>query len=226
MVVYSSIPAIAAATCVILSIASIQKRKYIVQLIILFLFFTPFYYTTAWSYWKSNFYDVAPEQSSAVIENGFVKGIKTNTFYRDLYEWISTTSQAYSKKDDYIISYVSSPMVHMIARRRPATDDSYHAFDLLQYNHFERVIEFMKSRKRKPQMAYVFEAMPALLSINRGNPPVIVWQHKQISFPSDDPISRYVLANMTMVEKFTVSEEFSLYVWCFVDKESAYILKK
>jgi tetratricopeptide (TPR) repeat protein len=185
------------------------------------LFFAPFYYTTAWSYWKSNLYDVAPEQSSAIIENGFGKGINTNQVYKNLYEWISTTSNAYSKKDDYIISYVSSPMVHMIAQRRPATDDSYHAFDLLQYNHFDKVIEFIKSHKRKPQIAYVFEAMPALASLNIGNPPMIVWRDKQISFPSDDPLSRYVLANMTMIDSFMISNEFSLSVRCFIDNASA-----
>jgi len=32
----------------------------------------------------------------------------------------AATSQAYSNNDDYIISYVFTPMVHMIARRRPA----------------------------------------------------------------------------------------------------------
>ena len=48
------------------------------------------------------------------------RALKPIKIYKDLYEWISATSQAYSNKDDYIISYVVSPMVHMIAQRRPA----------------------------------------------------------------------------------------------------------
>jgi len=67
-------------------------------LAILILFFSPFYYTTAWSDWKFTLFDVAPEQASAEIETGFGKGIKTNQVYKNLYEWISATSQAYSGK--------------------------------------------------------------------------------------------------------------------------------
>ena len=68
---------------------------------------------------------MAPEQANVEIEQGFGKGIKTNQVYKDLYEWISATSQAYSNKDDYVISYVVSSMVHMIAQRRPALEDSW-----------------------------------------------------------------------------------------------------
>ncbi len=197
---------------------TIKKRVYLVKLAILILFFAPFYYTTAWSDWKFTFFDVAPEQANVEIETGFGKGIKTNQIYKDLYEWISTTSQAYSNKDDYIISYVVSPMVHMIAQRRPALDESFISFADFPEDYYHKAMEFMKNRGRKPQLAYVFEAMPVLLPVNLEDP-ARIWHGKQFSFPSGDPISQYVLANMTQIESFPISNELS--VRCFLDNASA-----
>jgi hypothetical protein len=217
-VLHSSIPAIAAIGCSIMSMEAIKKKVRLVQLAILVLFFAPFYYTTAWADWKFTFFDVAPEQANVEIETGFGKGIKTNQVYKDLYEWISTTSQAYSNKDDYVISYVVSPMVHMIAQRRPALDDTFISFDGFPMDYYSKAIEFMKDRGRKPKLAYVFEAIPALR-------PVIledyrrVWWDKQFSFRSGDAISQYVLANMTQIESFPISNELS--VRCFLDNASA-----
>ena len=48
-VLHSSIPAVAAMACAIMSMETIKKRVYLVKLVILILFFAPFYYTTAWS---------------------------------------------------------------------------------------------------------------------------------------------------------------------------------
>jgi tetratricopeptide (TPR) repeat protein len=216
-ILHSSIPAVAAMACMILSMKAVKKRVYLVQLAILIMFFAPFYYTTAWSDWKFNLFDVAPEQANAEIEIGFGRGIKTNQIYKDLYDWISKTSQAYSNKDDYIISYVSSPMVHMIARRRPALDESFLSFVVFPENYFSKAIEFMKTRGRKPKLVYVFEAMPALYTINLEEP-LRVWQGKQFSFPSGDPISQYVLANMTLIDSFPITQALS--VRCFLDNSS------
>jgi hypothetical protein len=218
VVLNASIPSIASMACAILSMETMRKRTYLTQLSILVLFLAPFYYTTAWSDWKFTFFDVAPEQANVEIETGFGRGIKTNEIYKNLYEWISATSQAYSNNDDYIISYVSTPMVHMIARRRPALSLSNIAFNELPDDYFDKLMEFMKSRKRKPQMAYVFEAMPVLVPVSLENP-ARIWQEKQFSFPSDDPISRYVLANMTMIESFPISNGLS--VRCFLDHATA-----
>ena len=220
VVLHVSIPSVAAIACIILSLETIKKRTHLVQLAILILFFFPFYYTTAWSDWKFTFFDVAPEQANAEIETGFGRGIKTNEIYKNLYDWIRKTSQAYSNKNDYIISYVSTPMVHMIARRRPALSLSNIAFNELPDDYFDNLMELMKRRKRKPQVAYVFEAMPVLVPISLENP-ARMWQEKLFSFPSDDPISRYVLANMTMIESFQISDEYSLSVRCFIDNTSA-----
>ncbi|PKN39080.1 MAG: hypothetical protein CVU62_02460 [Deltaproteobacteria bacterium HGW-Deltaproteobacteria-2] len=214
----SSIPAVAAMTCIILSLETIKKRAYLVQLTILILFFAPFYYSTVWTDWKFLFFDVAPEQANAEIETGFGKGIKTNQIYKNLYNWISTTSQAYSNKDDYVISYVASPMVYIIARRRPALDESHISFAEFPEDYYHKTMEFMKTRRRKPKLVYVFEAMPALYTINLEEP-LRVWQGKQFSFPSDDPISQYVLANTTLIDSFPITQELS--VRCFLDNASA-----
>ncbi|PKN39079.1 MAG: hypothetical protein CVU62_02455 [Deltaproteobacteria bacterium HGW-Deltaproteobacteria-2] len=216
-VLHSSIPAIAAMACVILSMETIKKRIYLVKLAILILFFAPFYYSTAWSDWQYTFFDVAPEQANAEIEAGFGKGIKTNQIYKNLYDWISTTSQAYSNKNDYIISYVSSPMVHMIARRRPALQDPIISFIEEPEYYLHMTMEFMKTRGRKPKLVYVFEAMPALVPIALEEP-LRFWQDKQFSFPSGDPISQYVLANMTLIDRFSIAEGLS--VRCFLDNDS------
>jgi hypothetical protein len=187
-------------------------------LAILILFFAPFYYATAWFDWKYTHLDVAPEQANVEIETGFGKGIKTNQVYKDLYGWISTTSQAYSNKDDYVISYVVSPMVHMIAQRRPALDDTFISFSGFPMDYYNKAIEFMKDRGRKPKLAYAFEAVPALMSFTLEDPKRF-WQGKQFSFPSGDPISQYVLANMTQIGSFTISNELS--VRLFLDNGSA-----
>jgi len=126
-----------------------RKKTFLTQLAVLVLFLAPFYYTTAWFDWKFTFFDVAPEQANVEIENGFGKGIKTNEIYKNLYDWIGRTSQAYSNQDDYIISYVTTPMVHMIARRRPALSLSNIAFNELPDDYLDKLMDFMKRHKRK-----------------------------------------------------------------------------
>jgi len=184
-VLHSSIPVVAAMACTILSMETIKKRVYLVKLTILILFFVPFYYTTAWADWKFTYFDVAPEQANVEIEEGFGKGIKTNQVYKDLYEWISATSQANSNKDDYVISYVVSPMVHMIAQRRPALDNTWISITHYPDDYYNKEIEFMKDRGRKPQLAYLFEAIPVLQPVDLKDP-TRIWLGKEISFPSGE----------------------------------------
>jgi hypothetical protein len=216
-ILYSSIIAVAAITCLILSMETVKKRTYLAQLAILLLFFAPFYYSTAWSDWKFTFFDIAPEQMNAEIETGFGRGIKTNQIYKNLYEWISATSQAYSNKDDYVISYIVSPMVHMIAQRRPALDESHINFAEYPEDYYDKSIELMKCRRRNPKLVYVFESIPALQPIDLKES-LRLWQDKQISFPSNDPITRYVLANMTQIDSFPLAEDLT--VRCFIDNSS------
>jgi hypothetical protein len=108
-------------------------------------------------------------------------------------------------------------MVHMIARRRPALQDPIISFIEEPEYYLHMTMEFMKTRGRKPKLVYVFEAMPALVPIALEEP-LRVWQDKQFSFPSDDPISQYVLANMTLIDSFPIAEGLS--VRCFLDNDS------
>jgi len=111
-------------------------------------------------------------------------------------------------------------MVHMIAQRRPALDDPWISFAQVPEDYYNKAIEFMKNRGRKPQLAYVFEALPALRPVTLEDP-ARIWLNKEFSFPSSDPISRYVLANMTLIESFPISNKFKLSVRCFLDDASA-----
>jgi hypothetical protein len=106
----------------------------------------------------------------------------------------------------------------MIAQRRPAMDDTYLPFTGFPADYYHKSMEFMKKRGRKPQLAYVFEAWPALQPVSLENP-ARFWQSKRFSFPSGDPISQYVIANMTLIESFPISTELS--VRCFIDNASA-----
>lgn len=214
-VLHSSIPVIAAVVCLFLSDKTIEKRPYLVKFMILLFFFAPFFYSTACSDWKFTFFDVTPDQASVEIDKGFGKGIRTNQAYRELYTWIYITSEKYSHNNDYIISYIVSPMVHMIAGRRPALDDPFISFSEVPLDYFEKAVEFMKQGRREPRMAYVFEGMPALLPQKDGS---FGWFNKQFSFPSDDPISRYVVENMVPVDEFKLSNESK--VKCFIDRAS------
>jgi hypothetical protein len=81
----------------------------------------------------------------------------------------------------------------------------------------------MKDCGRKPKLAYVFEAMPGLTPITLEDPKRI-WYNKQFTFPSGDPISQYVLANMTQIESFPIPNKLS--ARCFIDNASARILEK
>ena len=124
-VLHSSIPAVAIIACLVLSDACIGKRSYMEKLVVLTLILAPFYITTSLHAWNFTFFDVEPKKANATIEEGFGKGIRTNDVFKNLYDWIRVTSDHYTKKDDYILSYVRSPMVHMIAKRRPALDESF-----------------------------------------------------------------------------------------------------
>jgi len=75
----------------------------------------------------------------------------------------------------------------------------------------------MKNRGRDPKLVYVFEAMPALQPVTLKES-MRLWQGKEISFPSDDPITKYVLANMTLTDSFTIQD--GLTVRCFLDNAS------
>jgi len=215
-VLQCSIPAVAAIAIAIIYVRNIYKQTYTIKLLILIMFFAPFYIATGWADWSFSFFDVSPRQANVTIEEGFGTGIKTNRVYYGLYGWIRSTSEKYTDKDDFIISYVVSPMVHMIAKRRPALDDTFISFGEVPMGYYDKSISKMKERNRYPKLAFVFESMPALapISLKDGK---YGWFGKQFVFSpqSHDPISRYVLDNMKLKERYQLYE--GIVVRCFVD---------
>jgi len=123
--------------------------------------------------------------------------------YKKLYDWIYTNAEKYTKEEDFIISYYLSPMVHMIAKRRPALERDYIDF-ALPFRYYKNAMARMIECGREPRMAFVFESVPKLLawSMDRnaeyGVPP------KVFSFPSgaEDPISRYTIQHMSLLDAF------------------------
>jgi len=220
-VLHCSIPAISAVVCMTLSKKILGMKSYIEKTIILVIFLAPFYASTALFDWNFSFFDVAPAQASVEIDRGFGKGIRTNHIYKNLYNWIDMTSEKYSDKDDYIISYITSPMVHMIARRRPALDECFIDFMEVPADYYDNAMEFMRKANREPRLVYVFEAIPAIVKISENNSGPI-WFNKQFAFPGKDPISRYVFENMLPIDSFRINDQFI--VRCCIDR--SYILEE
>jgi hypothetical protein len=217
-VVFSGIPATAALASVILYHKRIHMCSSSVKLFILILIFLPYYYAIAWSDWKSTWFDVFPEKADVTIEKGFGKGLRTNNVYYNLYEWVTITSEKYTKKGDFMISYVVSPMTHMIAKLRPSLDYSWISLHNIPFETLDKSITLMKKRGRFPKIAFVFESMPALYPISlKGDR--YAWLGKQFTFPSSqDPLSRYIRGNMTFVDAFKLYK--GNFVRCFVDNEA------
>lgn len=218
-VLHSSIPVIAAFACVVLYKQDEGREKsYFVNLLILVISLAPFYFTTALSDWEFTFFDVKPSQANYQIAKGFGRGIQTNSTYLNLYNWIMDTAQNYSKEDDYIISYIVSPMVHMITQRRPALDDTFVSFGEVPMDYYEESIEVMEKTGRNPSMVFVFEGMAALWPVSMKDNKYR-WFGKQFDFNSraKDPISRYILKNMYFLDEFKINEQ--LIVKCFVDNK-------
>ena len=212
---YSSIPIITAFALIILSEKNIRGRTYASKLITLIIILAPFYYTTALADWEFTFFDKAPQDISIVIKNGFAKGIKTNKLYAYLYEWIGKTSEAYSTKNDFIISYVVSPMTHMIAKRRPAMDESWVAPGQFSSDYYKRAIKQMKEKSREPKLAFVFEMMPLLYPASFGNGYSL--RGKQMNFKSDtNPVTQYIKENMRLLQQIKITDDTM--IRCFIAK--------
>ena len=71
----------------------------------------------------------------------------------------------------------------------------------------------MKERGRYPKIAFVFESMPAFYPVSLKENK-FTWFGKQFTFPSKDPISRYVIENMRLLEEYKICEGNT--VRCFV----------
>jgi hypothetical protein len=212
-VMYSSIPVIGGISILILCSEKVETKSYLRNLLILLIFFAPFYYSTAWSAFRNTGYDVSPEQTNVEIDKGVGKGIRTNVVYRDLYNWIYKTAEKYTTKDDYIISYIVSPMVHMITKRRPALDDSWIQINELPPEYCETAITQMKKRGREPKIVFVFDRKPQLYPGGFLKEPKYLWFRQEISPPFSDFISKYVSEHMHLINKFRIYD--GIFVCCY-----------
>jgi hypothetical protein len=232
-VLYSSIPVVGCIGILILSLENVRARSYFARFIILLIFFAPFYYSTAWSVSRHSGYDVSPAQVNAEITEGVGRGIRTNAVYARLYDWIRFTAGRYTTKDDFIISYVVSPMVHMITKRRPALGESWIDLHNFTPEYLKTAITHMEKSGRDPKIVFIFDRRPALLPVIRLQEPiyfwwkepvdfglkqtVYLWSDQEISAPSSDPISQYVAGHMHLVDTLRLYDD--VFVYCFLRNE-------
>jgi len=214
-VLHSAIPAMAAFVVLLLHNMEIKGRALWLKFAIIVFALAPFYYTTSWADWQFTHFDVVPKQADTVIKKGFGKGIKTNRVYAKLYDWIDKAAAKYSDKDDFMISYIVSPMSHMIAKRRPALNHTFISFVLRHPMTYKNAVIKMKEQDREPAVAFIFERMPWLLpvSFEKGT---VKWPQKQFLFKyAKDPISTYIKNNMELAGKFVVSKKNDHIISCY-----------
>ncbi|MGD0276322.1 MAG: hypothetical protein ABSB79_09760 [Syntrophales bacterium] len=211
-----SIPLVGAMSILILSHKKKAPSHYLVQFLILLMLFAPFYSSTARFNWLFTCFDVAPKDANAEINDGFCRGIKTNTVYKNLYVWLETMADKYTQKDDFIISYTCTAMVHMITKRRPALDESAIDFWIYPPEYYEAAINKMKNGKREPAMAFVFETTPAFLSPDLEGGNYYYMYMKLIHIPSNDPVTKYIAGNMRPVDEFRTADGVN--VRCYIRK--------
>jgi len=167
LILHCAIPTVTAITIVIINLEQIRRRSNAFRLLILAFAFTPFYFTTACSDWNFTYCDVKPRHANAEITVGFLKGIRTNSEYKQINDWIRKNTTTYSSDDDFIISYILSPMVYMIAKRRPAIEESFLGPpEKWGIKYYPLLVEHMKASNRLPALAFVFDNSPALNTIN------------------------------------------------------------
>jgi hypothetical protein len=205
----TAIPAVAAIYLFFESKISHPKFRQIISIIIISLLLGPFYYTTARHDWEFTFYDVRPEYANVRIDKGFGGDIYTNQLYLKLYNWLIANANYFTHPDDYAISYLVSPMVHMITGLRPSLDDTFIYFGKPK-SYFDKCIQKMIQRRREPKIAFIFERWPM---IEGGSE---IFRPKEFDFlTSDDPISIYIKTHMTPASTFKISDDNI--IRCYVD---------
>ncbi|MBC2716499.1 MAG: hypothetical protein HF978_14435 [Desulfobacteraceae bacterium] len=219
---YYSIPAVTAMAFVVINNQQIHLKSVFVKLLILIFLFTPFYYTTSMTDWEFTYFDVRPKDMTTTIQSGFGKGIRTNEAYSRIYNWIRTTSDKYTKEHDFMISYTTTAMAHMITKRRPSLDKSFINYSSVSIEYLTNAVDKMIRSVRQPEIAFVFESPPSLLR-SLTNKDMYGWVGKCFQFSTaTDPLSIYIKTNMKYVENFRFSPNND--VKCFVDKKNERLL--
>jgi hypothetical protein len=210
----SAIPAVAAIAYMLTLHLKNMKYQPTAIIVTLILLLGPFYYTTARSDWDFTLFDVQPKQANVQINTGFGRGIYTNQIYVKVYDWLIANAKTFTHPDDYAISYIVSPMVHMITKLRPSLDDTFISFEK-PLNYYEKCIEKMEQRGREPKIAFIFERCPMLqpVSLQKGT---VNFPPKSFNFiSSQDPISIYVKTHMIQASVFKISKDHI--IRCYVD---------
>jgi tetratricopeptide (TPR) repeat protein len=230
-ILQSSMPAMALFSLVFLTYTRSRAKSLAYNALVLVMIVAPFYSFIIFNNWMYNYADVLTEDINAEIDKGFGQGIKTNKIYKGLYDWIATTTETYTKPNDFIISYVNSSMVHMIAKRRPSLDDSFIQFIEVPYSYYENALMKMYEFKREPRLVFIFYSQPQIVPYNPKNVDDVniikpgskyFWTRKQIVslIPGQDPITDYVINHMYFLEKYNIGN--GVYALCYIDNlESA-----
>ena len=221
----SSMPAMALFSIVFLAYSRSKAKSLGYNALVLVTILAPFYGSIIYNNWMYNYADVLTKDINAEIDKGFGKGIKTNNIYKGLYDWITTTAETYTKPNDFIISYVNSPMVHMIAKRRPSLDDTFIDYtEEVPHGYYKDALMKMHKLKREPRLVFIFYSMPVIMAINpqytdetginRNN---YGWSERQIEFlfPENDPITDYVVNHMYYLEKYNIC--IGIDALCYID---------
>ena len=216
-ILYSAIPGTAGLTIYFLNYPANHRKSLFSKLLLIIVILMPIYCSTIEHDWEFTAFDVSPGQMDVTIEKGFGKGIKTNELYGKLYEWIEKNADTFAEPNDFLLSYVVSPMTHMITRLRPSLDDSY--IDMtIPASHCQSSIQSMERKGRNPKIAFIFERMPLLIPVSTKKDTVVTFLKKQLDFPSSqDPISSYVKTHMTPASEFNISNDNI--IRCYVDKQ-------
>lgn len=204
---HTSIPIVAAGVLALTGSGMFSSTPRIYKWVFLIALLFPFYLADAKSDWDFTYFDAKPRHLNAVLDRGFGKGIKTNLLYKRLYDWVLDTSHRYTRQDDFIISYITSPMVYMIAHRRPALDHTFTDFYSRPPEFFEDSIKKMIRMGKRPAAAYRFDRYPALRPMGKAMNRYTFFL-RQTDLYIDDPITRYVNANMVCVERIMLGGDF------------------
>ena len=213
-----SIPAAVTISFFFISGTDNRSKPILTRFAVLVFLLLPFYYTTAWADWRFTYFDVSPVQASSEISQGFGKGIKTNPIYARLDGWIRDITEKFSDKDDFMISYIRSPMPHMIAKRRPSLDDTFVDFFSRSPEVYQEAIRIMKAERREPAIAFVFERMPVLLPVSLEEGTYRLPKNQFQFHDATDPVSSYIKDNMELAGEFVVSKKDEYVIRCYVRK--------
>lgn len=211
---YSAIPGVAGLAAFFLNNEESSRKNIMIRLVATGAILLPIYITTILHDWQYTFFDVTPNQMNITIEKGFGKGIKTNALYGKLYEWVGNNAEAFTKPDDFQLSYCVSSMTHMITKLRPSLEDTFITLEI-PGSHYQKAIELMIKKGREPKIAFVFERQIMLFPVSQGQG-MVTFPSKEFDFnSSQDPISQYVHSHMTLISTFKISDDHI--IRCYVD---------